>query len=246
MKLGDVLQRVPGLEKRFVYYLEAQGDIHPVRLPKTRIARRDYGDEDVRRISRLWDYYRRGYSLARARELVAGERGDASYVFLRVAPRDWPAALELLGRSDRVLEATAVYGESADIVARLETPRPEDAFELLHEVFDRGLLVGPPSIRRARPVVERDGPAMTAPMLAYVLLKMPAKHVDSVLDQLRTFDGIAEAAVVYGETDIIARLEVPDQAALDELVLHRIQSIAAVESTRTFIAAGSMQWRRGE
>ena len=27
MKLGDVLARVDGLEKRFVYYLEAQGDI---------------------------------------------------------------------------------------------------------------------------------------------------------------------------------------------------------------------------
>ena len=43
---------------------------------------------------------------------------------------------------------------------------------------------------------------------------------------------------------MIAKLEVPDQDALDELVVQRIQSIDAVDSTRTFIAIGGMHWDR--
>lgn len=245
MKLGEVLERVPGLEKRFVYYLEAQGDIRPRRLPKARIARRDYSPDDLRRIARLWDYYHRGYSLAGARELVEREVGQVAYVFLQVAPRRWAEALELLGRSERVVEAAAVYGESADVVAKLEVSRPEDVFPVLHEVFDRGLLAGPPTIRRAREG-RRDG--RVAPregeMLAYALLKVPAKHIDRVLERLREFEGISEATAVYGETDIIAKLEVPDQAALDDLIIRKLQSLAEVEATRTFVAVGGMHWRR--
>ena len=40
MELKDVLAQVPGLEKRFVYYLESLGYIQPTRVPKRRIARR--------------------------------------------------------------------------------------------------------------------------------------------------------------------------------------------------------------
>ena len=42
MRLQEVLNGVEGLEKRFVYYLESQGYIHPEKLQKARIARRDY------------------------------------------------------------------------------------------------------------------------------------------------------------------------------------------------------------
>ena len=243
MKLGEVLQRVPGLEKRFVHYLEAQGDIRPRRLPKARIARRDYRAEDVRRISRLWDYYRRGYSLASARELVERELGEVAYVFLQVAPRHWAETLELLRRSERVAEAAAVYGESADVVAKVDASRPEDVWPVLHEIFDRGLLVGPPAIRQARDGGRRAAPE-GAGMLAYVLMKVPAKHLDGVLERLREFDGISEATVIYGETDIIAKVAVADQAALDDLVIRRIQSLPQVEATRTFIAVGGMHWQR--
>ena len=51
-------------------------------------------------------------------------------------------------------------------------------------------------------------------------------------------------SAVYGETDVIAKLEVPSQAALDDLVIERIQAIPTVESTRTFIGIGSMHWQR--
>jgi DNA-binding Lrp family transcriptional regulator len=246
VKLGEVLRQVPGLEKRFVYYLEAQGDIRPARLPKARIARRDYSAEDVRRISRLWDFYRRGYSLSAARELEQGERGELAYVFLQADPRRWGELLALLRQSDRVVEAAAIYGESIDLVAKLEASRTEEVFEALHPAFDRGLLFGAPRIKRAAAVPDgKSGSAGAEAMLAYALIKVPAKHVDGVLEQLRAYDGIVEASVVYGETDIIAKLEVANQDELDELIIRRIQGLAEVEATRTFIAVGGMRWQRG-
>ena len=81
-------------------------------------------------------------------------------------------------------------------------------------------------------------------MLAYALIKVPAKHLDGVLERLRTFDGITEASVVYGESDIIAKLEVANQDELDELIIRRIQDLPQVEATRTFIAVGGMHWKR--
>ncbi len=81
-------------------------------------------------------------------------------------------------------------------------------------------------------------------MQAYVLLKVPVKHAGGALDALRELPEVAEASVVYGETDIIARVVVADQDRLDEVVLGRIQGLPMVESTRTFLVVGKMQWRR--
>ena len=81
-------------------------------------------------------------------------------------------------------------------------------------------------------------------MLAFVLIRVPAKQVDRTLDRLRSLDGIVEASAVYGETDIIAKLEVPDQVRLDDLIIREIQGLPEVEATRTFIVVGGLHWRR--
>ena len=81
-------------------------------------------------------------------------------------------------------------------------------------------------------------------MRAWVLIKVPAKQIGGLVEELRSYPGVMEASGIYGETDVIAKVEVPDQNALDDLVIHRIQSIDAVESTRTFIAVGGMHWLR--
>ena len=61
-----VVSAVDGLEKRFVHYLEAQGYIHPTKIQKARIARRDYSPADLERIRGIWRYYQRGISVQRA------------------------------------------------------------------------------------------------------------------------------------------------------------------------------------
>jgi DNA-binding transcriptional MerR regulator len=79
MRLQDILAAVPGLEKRFVHYLESQGYIAPEKLQKARIARRDYSEGDLDRIRGIWRYYQRGISIARAYELVAREPATWAY-----------------------------------------------------------------------------------------------------------------------------------------------------------------------
>jgi DNA-binding Lrp family transcriptional regulator len=79
---------------------------------------------------------------------------------------------------------------------------------------------------------------------AWVLIKVPAKQLDGLVEQLRSFPGIVEASAIYGETDVIAKIEVEDASSLDDLVVNRIQGIAVVESTRTFIGIGGLHWAR--
>jgi DNA-binding Lrp family transcriptional regulator len=247
MRLQEVLNGVDGLEKRFVYYLESQGYIHPEKVQKTRIARRDYSPADLERIRGIWHYYQRGISVQRANELVTRQAADGAYVFFPVPPRRWPEALAFLHESEHVVEASALYGESADFVARLRAPHESDVHNVLDRLFEAGIVAGSPQVLRfrAESLWERGGRAEEgSTMRAWVLIKVPAKQIGALIEELRGYPGIVEAAGIYGETDVIAKLEVPNQDALDELVVQRIQSIDMVESTRTFIAIGSMHWER--
>ena len=250
MRLSELLRRVPGLEKRFVYYLEAQGVIRPTRLPKARIDRRDYDEEDIGRIRRIWRYYRRGYALGAARELAQQDVGAEALVLLGTSARGRQEALEALKDSERVFEAAAIYGARADLLVRLEAARNEDVYEALYPAFEHGALVGVQEILRVRSVAgasrrcaERSNGRRES-MLAFVLIRVPAKQVDRTLDRLRTLGGIVEASAVYGETDIIAKLDVPDQSMLDELIIRQIQGLPEVEATRTFIVVGGLHWKR--
>ncbi|MBI3972642.1 MAG: Lrp/AsnC ligand binding domain-containing protein [Chloroflexi bacterium] len=261
MRLQDVLASVPGVEKRFVHYLESQGYIRPAKIQKARIARRDYSRADLERIRHIWQYYQRGISIQRAFELVTRAPHEGAYVFFPAAARRWDEALALLREWDQVAEAAAVYGETADIVARLGAPHESDVHAVLDHLFQAGIIVGLPHVLRfnrqtswRRPAAPRQWPSPAARqsssdhkeagMKAWVLIKVPAKQIGGLVDELRSYPGVVEASAIYGETDVIAKVEVPDQDALDDLVLHRIQSIEAVESTRTFIAVGGMHWSR--
>jgi DNA-binding Lrp family transcriptional regulator len=251
MRLQDVLGQVPGADKRFVYYLESQGVIRPTRVPKSRIDRRDYSEGDVGQIRRVWRYYRRGYALAAARELADREVGAEAYALLVAPPRAWQAVLGALAESDRLVEAAVVYGERLNVVARLEAARDEEVYEALHPAFDRGVLGGPLAILHGRPspagLSNRGAAGRTVGMMrAFVLLTVPAKHVDVTLRSLSDLEGVVEASAVYGETDIIAKVEVPGQAELDQLVFHQVQGLPEVEATRTFIVVGGLHWTRDD
>lgn len=258
MRMQDVLAAVPGLEKRFVHYLESQGYIRPKKLQKARIARRDYTPEDLRRIRTIWTYYRRGISVQRAYELATRSDVDGAYVFSPAPLRRWPELLRVARASEHVVEVAAVYGETADAVVRMRVPHESDLYAVLDALFEARLISGLPQVYRhaagatwrAVPGSAKREHASSARawkergMRAWVLIKVPAKQIGGLVDELRSYPGVVEASAIYGETDVIAKVEVPDQDALDDLVLNRIQSIEAVESTRTFIAVGSMQWQR--
>ena len=184
--------------------------------------------------------------MQRAHELVTREAADGAYVFFP-CPRRWAEALDLLHLSDHVIEAAPPLRRDggrggppagAPRVRRTQRPRPA----LRGGVRRRGpqvLRFKAESIwQRPGDGAEGDGAAgkeEEPAMRARVLIKVPAKQIGALIEELRNYRGIVEA-LIYGETDVIAKLEVPDQDALDELVVQRIQSIDAVESTRTFIA----------
>ena len=64
------------------------------------------------------------------------------------------------------------------------------------------------------------------------------------MEQLKTFPEVQKASTVYGESDVIARVETADQEALDTLVMQRLHDLPAVESTRTFVVIKNLHWRR--
>lgn len=248
-----MLSQVDGLNKRFVYYLEAQGYIRPAKMRKARISRRDYSAEDVAKVRELWAYYSRGYSVQAAQEMVRQSARLTAYVLLAVPSRRWSRALEVLSGMDRVQEVSFVYGESADAIVRVAAPDEREVYAVLNEAFDQASVAGVPRILKVQEsfvrqaAAPRPGEAKAegeTSMQAYLLIKVPAKHAGGVLEQLKEFPGVAEASVIYGETDIVARLSVKDQDELDDLVLSQVQGLPAVESTRTFIVVGRMYWRR--
>ena len=245
MRLAEILAGVEGLNKRFVYYLEAQGHIRPRRLEKKRIARRDYSEEDLGRIRAIWGYYRRGFSVQNAVELAAQADRALAYVLFAVPARRWEDTLELLRGFENVLEASVVYGESEDIVAKLSAPDDGDIFAVLGAALRQASIAGQPTVLKiSRHAIDRAAAGGGGGVQAYVLVKASAKSIEVVLEELRKLDGVVEASVVYGESDVICRIEVADQAQLDQLVMRDIHAIPAVESTRTFIVVGSMHWRR--
>ena len=250
MKLSEVLADVEGLNKRFVYYLEAQGYIQPTKLRKERISRRDYRQADLDRIRGIWTYYRRGYSVQAAEAAARETSRVTAWALLPVPSSRWIEALDLVRQLDRVQVASFVYGESADLVLRVAAPEESEIYGVLNSLFDRGVIAGVPRILKVqagflREAAEDEGAGDGGRSLqAYVLLKVPAKHAGGALEALRELPEVAEASVVYGETDIIARVVVRDQDGLDEVVLGRIQGLPMVETTRTFLVVGKMQWRR--
>src|SRR5919108_4697518 len=148
MRLQAVLNAVEGLEKRFVHYLEAQGYIRPTKIQKARIARRDYSQADLDTIRGIWRYYQRGISVQRAHELVTRAAADGAYVFFPVPARRWERALALLADADHVAEAAAVYGETANMVARLRAPHESDVHSVLDRLFEARVIAGLPQVLR--------------------------------------------------------------------------------------------------
>lgn len=237
---------MPGLTKRFVHYLEAHGHIQPRLIEKQRIARRDYSPDEVRRLRAIWGYYSRGFAVQSAVELAAQADRAIAYVFFAVPARRLEHALAMLRGFERVLEASVVYGESEDMVLKLSAPEDGDIYAVLGAALRETAIAGQPTIFKIerRPIERASVGTGGRVVQAYVLVKASAKQIDAVLEAIGRLDGVVEASVVYGESDLICRLEVPEQAALDRLVMRELHAIPAVESTRTFIVVGDMHWRR--
>lgn len=70
---------------------------------------------------------------------------------------------------------------------------------------------------------------------AYVTLTIEQNSWREVRDRLAQLPAIRHFALTGGDFDVIALVRVPDQAALRDLVLDRLQSIPGVRSTHTLL-----------
>lgn len=76
-----------------------------------------------------------------------------------------------------------------------------------------------------------------ASVKAYVLITVPAPNSGRVVEKLGTdsFSKVTEVEAVYGEADVIAKIETDSIDDLHRIVMVDIQGLDHVESTRTFL-----------
>ena len=72
---------------------------------------------------------------------------------------------------------------------------------------------------------------------AYVLVTTKSGAEKEVLDMLKKSPKIKIAKIVYGEYDVIAKIDLPDITALNEYLLTYFRQISGIEKTVTLIVA---------
>ena len=70
---------------------------------------------------------------------------------------------------------------------------------------------------------------------AYILLKTVIAKEHEVAQRLQEIEGVVEVKVVFGEYDVVAKAQVEDVRALDEIVT-KMRRINGVAMTSTLIA----------
>ena len=72
---------------------------------------------------------------------------------------------------------------------------------------------------------------------AYVLITTKSGSEKEVLDALKKTKNVKDARILYGEYDIIAKLQLQDITALNDYLLANIRPIHGIERTTTLIVA---------
>ena len=72
---------------------------------------------------------------------------------------------------------------------------------------------------------------------AYIMINCEVGHEQSIIEQLKTIDGIKEVQGVLGNFDILARVEVPTIEDLREIITSKIRKIQRIHCTTTVICS---------
>ncbi|HUV61044.1 MAG TPA: Lrp/AsnC ligand binding domain-containing protein [Thermoplasmata archaeon] len=74
-------------------------------------------------------------------------------------------------------------------------------------------------------------------VVAYILITTATGKENSVIRQIRELPELTEAHQLFGQYDLIARMETGDYDKLCDVVLQKIRSIQGVTGSRTLICA---------
>ncbi|MFF5719687.1 Lrp/AsnC family transcriptional regulator [Streptomyces buecherae] len=102
-----------------------------------------------------------------------------------------------------------------------------NAYARVNRLIDDGVIRG----FSARINQERAGQGASA----YITLKIVQNSWRTVREKLQELPGTAHIALVSGDFDVLLLVHTPDNRALRELVLTRIQAIPEVLGTRTLL-----------
>ncbi|MFB8118578.1 Lrp/AsnC family transcriptional regulator [Streptomyces sp. NPDC055962] len=102
-----------------------------------------------------------------------------------------------------------------------------NAYARINRLVEDGVIRG----FSARVNHERAGEGASA----YITLKIVQNSWRTVREQLQALPGATHIALVSGDFDVLLLVHTPDNQALRELVLTRIQAIPEVLSTRTLL-----------
>ncbi len=70
---------------------------------------------------------------------------------------------------------------------------------------------------------------------AYILVSVEAGHAKETLKKVRSLAGVKQAHTCWGQPDIFAFCEFPDDKHLAEVVLDQIHNLPGVRSTETHL-----------
>ena len=74
-------------------------------------------------------------------------------------------------------------------------------------------------------------------VLAYVMFKVSSGTEREVCQKLVEFDEVLQADVVFGEYDVVAKIETQDLSTLEEFVSEKIRNVPNVLVTSTMIVS---------
>lgn len=74
------------------------------------------------------------------------------------------------------------------------------------------------------------------PVLAYVLVTVKHGTNREVVKELMKLDKVEEAHILYGQYDVIIKINLGDMKDLEQFIFKKIKTIPNVESTETLIS----------
>jgi len=81
-------------------------------------------------------------------------------------------------------------------------------------------------------------------VLAYVLFKVSSGTERAVCQKLVEFDEVLHADIIFGEYDVVAKIETQDLSTLEEFVSDKIRSVSNVLVTSTMIVSREYKGKR--
>ena len=74
-------------------------------------------------------------------------------------------------------------------------------------------------------------------MIAYLLIALNEGDERKISDKLSSFEEVKESYILFGEWDVLAKLEIANAEELGNFVMQKVRPLKGIRITSTLIAA---------